>query len=127
MRERMEINEESRKIHARDIINKGGNFAIGDNNRQIISGGSSAAEDIRRLVEQIRGELTRMDLPGRPAAEEALEEISEALDDGPVPSRPQRMDRAGRKLKNALDGVMAFTTPLAQLAAAIADLVRAKP
>jgi hypothetical protein len=121
------MNEETRKVHARDISNEGGNLAIGNNNQQIISGESPSAREIRLMVDQIRRELTRMDLPGRPAAEEALDEIGEVLDDGPVPSGPQRMDRAGRKLIRTLGGVPRFATPLAQLAAAIADLLRAKP
>lgn len=124
----MEINEPTRDIHVRDIINKGGNVAFGDNNQQAIFSESQPVREIRRLIEQIGSELAGVaDLPGRPAAEEALTEISEVLADGPVPSRPQRMDRARRKLMNALEGATRFATPLAQLTTAIAELLRSKP
>jgi hypothetical protein len=125
----MGINEPRREIHVGDVKNMRGNFAIGDGNiQQILSSEPQLTDHLQRLVDQIRGELARTpDLPGAPAAEEALTEITEILADGPVPSRPQRMERARGKLMRALDGITSFATPLVQLTAAIEELLRAKP
>lgn len=124
----MGINEPSREIHFHDITNEGGNIAFGDYNRQNIINESQPANEVRRLVEQIRSELAWVaDLPSRTEADEALTEIIEVLYDGAVPSRPQRLDRARRRLMSALEGVTRFVAPLAELTLAIAELLRSKP
>ena len=116
----------SKRVQAGDIYNSG-NLAIGDNNTQTqsLSGERSLTDQIQQLVDQIRSEVRQAaGLPGKTDAEEALTEIDEAIGDGPVPSRPQRLDRASQKLMRALRGVTEFTAPLAALAAAIAQLVQ---
>jgi hypothetical protein len=123
----MGVSKSRRDIRVRDISNVSGNVAVGHGNNQVqdLSGEASPADQIRQLMDQIRSELgQRTGLPGTSAAEEALTEIDEVIADGPVPSRPQRLDRASRKLMGALQGVTEFVAPLAALAAAIAQLVQ---
>src|SRR5260370_39840879 len=126
----MEANEPVQQIHVGDISNVPGNVAIGHhiNQQQVVSGELDLADQIQRLVDQIRAQLAQVaELPGRLDGEEALAEIDETLADGPGPSRPRRMDRPLEKLQRTLDGVTRFATPLAQLAAAIEQLLQAKP
>jgi hypothetical protein len=122
----MGASKSERNIRVGDISNVSGNVAVGRGNNQVqnLPGEASPADQIRQLVDQIRSELgQRTRLPGKPDAEEALTEIDEAIADGPVPSRPQRLDRASQKLMRALKGVTEFAAPLAQLTAAIAQLL----
>lgn len=113
-----------------NISDNSGNIAIGNNNKQklVKSEVPDLPGQIRSLVDQIRRELGQAEnLPDREIAEEALTEITEVLEDGAVPSRSRRIDRALEKLRRAVSEVSAIATPLAQLGAAIGELLRAKP
>ena len=107
--------------------NNTGNFSIGDNNTQN-NYQTPAAERVSQLIEQIAGLLqTQAGLRDSQEASSALDELSDAIEEDPAPAHPNRIRAAVARLKKGIGEVAAFTLPLAELAAAIDDLVRAKP
>lgn len=120
---------ESKSIKGSVVITGGNltnaNVAAGNGNQQIQS--ASAASQITNVLDllgQFKQLLATEAAPDQQGASVALRELEE---DAPEPSRHYRLAGALGRLKDAIGSGAAFAAPFAELAAAVAELLRAKP
>jgi hypothetical protein len=102
-----------------------GNFSVGNNNEQnyhVVS--APEADPILDRLEQIRQLLGTYVVPDRQAALEALTDLQE---DSREPAGRFRLLQHLDRLKGAIGSAAKFAAPLAELAAAIADLLGSRP
>jgi hypothetical protein len=120
---------ESKSIKGSVVITGGNltnaNVAAGNGNQQIQSANAaSPTTKVLDLLGQLKQLLATDATPDQQGALLALRELEE---DAPEPSRHYRLAGALGRLKDTIGSGTAFVVPFAELAAAIAELLRAKP